>query len=104
MTSSSDTPASRYGHIRSFVHRRAHITPSQQGALGRLLPQWSVPYRSSPLDLAQTFGRSSDVILEIGFGMGETTAQIAQAHPDQDFLGIEVFDAGVGALLKHIQE
>lgn len=92
------------GHIRSFVHRRAHITPSQQDALDRLLPQWSLPYQPDVLDLAAVFGRRGDVVLEIGFGMGETTQKIAQARPDTDFLGVEVFNAGVGAMLKRIEE
>ncbi|MCC2594765.1 tRNA (guanosine(46)-N7)-methyltransferase TrmB [Pusillimonas sp. MFBS29] len=91
-------------HIRSFVHRRAHITPSQKEALDRLLPQWSVSYRKTPLNLEQVFGRSAPTVLEIGFGMGETTLKIAQARPDENFLGVEVFNAGVGALLKRIDE
>ncbi|MDN5842221.1 MAG: tRNA (guanosine(46)-N7)-methyltransferase TrmB [Alcaligenaceae bacterium] len=91
-------------HIRSFVHRRAHITPSQQEAIERLLPLWSIVYQTAPLDAAAAFGREAPLILEIGFGMGETTQQIAQARPDDNFLGVEVFNAGVGALLKRIDE
>jgi tRNA (guanine-N7-)-methyltransferase len=91
-------------HIRSFVHRRSHITPSQKEALDRLLPLWSIPYRKNLLDLDKSFGRTAPVILEIGFGMGETTQRIAQARPDENFLGIEVFNAGVGAMLKRIDE
>lgn len=90
-------------HIRSFVHRRAHITPSQQDAIARLLPKWSIAYQAAPVDLAAAFGRAAPVILEIGFGMGETTQQIAQARPEDNFLGVEVFNAGVGALLKRIE-
>lgn len=92
------------GHIRSFVHRRAHITPSQQEALQRLMPMWSIAYRPEPMDLAAAFGRTADTILEIGFGMGETTEKIALARPHDNFLGVEVFNAGVGALLKRIDE
>ena len=91
-------------HIRSFVHRRAHITPSQKEALDRLLPLWSINYKKDILDLDRAFGRNAPTILEIGFGMGETTQKIAQARPDDNFLGIEVFNAGVGALLKRIDE
>ncbi|HUH40095.1 MAG TPA: tRNA (guanosine(46)-N7)-methyltransferase TrmB [Castellaniella sp.] len=91
-------------HIRSFVHRRAHITPSQEQALAQWLPRWSIPYRAALLDVTQAFGREAPLILEIGFGMGETTQQIAQARPDENFLGVEVFNAGVGALLKRIAE
>lgn len=91
-------------HIRSFVNRRAHITPSQKEALDRLLPQWSLPYKKATLDFSRAFGRQAPTVLEIGFGMGETTLKIAQSRPDDNFLGIEVFNAGVGALLKRIEE
>ena len=91
------------GHIRSFVHRRSHITPRQQVALDELLPKWSVTYRPALLNLEQAFGRSAPTVLEIGFGMGETTEKIALARPDDNFLGVEVFNAGVGALLQRIE-
>jgi tRNA (guanine-N7-)-methyltransferase len=93
-----------HGHIRSFVHRRSHITPGQKEALDRLMPQWSLPYRPLSLDFAATFGRTAPTILEIGFGMGETTEKIATARPDENFLGVEVFNAGVGGLLKRIEQ
>lgn len=101
---SADTEALRTGHIRSFVHRRSHITPSQQAAIDVLMPKWSLPYKNALLNVEQTFGRPGPLILEIGFGMGETTAKIAAARPDDNFLGVEVFNAGVGALLKRIDE
>jgi len=91
-------------HIRSFIHRRSHITQAQRDARERLLSTWSIPYTGTPLDLAQAFGRDAPTILEIGFGMGETSAQIARDQPGTNFLGVEVFDAGVGALLKRIEE
>jgi len=90
-------------HIRSFVHRRSHITQRQQQALERFAPRWCVPYQPHVLDIAQYFERSAPTILEIGFGMGETTAQIALARPDENFLGVEVFNAGVGAMLQRIE-
>ena len=91
-------------HIRSFVHRRAHITPSQREALDRLLPLWSIPFERRQLNFEQVFGRTAPTILEIGFGMGETTQKIAMARPEDNFLGVEVFNAGVGAMLKRIDE
>ncbi|HLV28378.1 MAG TPA: tRNA (guanosine(46)-N7)-methyltransferase TrmB [Burkholderiaceae bacterium] len=91
-------------HIRSFVHRRAHITPSQREALDRLMPLWAIPYAPRQLDFEQVFGRKAPTVLEIGFGMGETTEKIALARPDDNFLGVEVFNAGVGAMLKRIDE
>jgi tRNA (guanine-N7-)-methyltransferase len=90
-------------HIRSFVNRRSHMTQGQQQALDTYLDKWSLPYRAEVLDLSQAFGRSAPTILEIGFGMGETTEQIALARPQDNFLGVEVFNAGVGALLKRIE-
>jgi len=91
-------------HIRSFVHRRGHITQGQLDALDRLLEQWSIPYSARRLDVPKAFGdRNGPTILEIGFGMGETTEKIALARPGDNFLGVEVFNAGVGSLLKRIE-
>ena len=90
-------------HIRSFVNRRSHMTQGQQQALDAYLDKWSITYRPERLDLDQAFERSAPTILEIGFGMGETTEQIALARPQDNFLGVEVFNAGVGALLKRIE-
>ena len=91
-------------HIKSFVHRRGHITQGQRSALETLAPKWVLPYEIQALDFEQTFDRkAADTILEIGFGMGETTATIAQARPQDNFLGVEVFNAGVGSLLNRIE-
>ncbi len=71
------------------------------------MPRWGLPYRTSQLDWTTVFGRSpatAPKILEIGFGMGETTARIAAEHPENDYLGIEVHTPGVGSLLKEIDE
>ncbi|MEJ5211613.1 MAG: tRNA (guanosine(46)-N7)-methyltransferase TrmB [Burkholderiales bacterium] len=90
--------------IRSFVLRAGRVSPAQRRALETLLPVYGLPYRPEPLDLDAVFGRSAPRILEIGFGMGETTAAIAAAHPEQDFLGVEVHPPGIGSLLKQIHE
>ena len=68
------------------------------------MPQWGLPWQPHPLDLAEVFGRDAPRILEIGFGMGETTAQIAAAAPETDFIGVEVYTAGCGALLRRIAD
>jgi tRNA (guanine-N7-)-methyltransferase len=94
----------RRRHIRSFVTRSGHISKAQQRARAEVLPRVVLPYATAPLDLGAAFGRSAPTVLEIGFGMGETTAAIAQARPDLNFLGIEVFGAGIGALCKRIEE
>jgi tRNA (guanine-N7-)-methyltransferase len=90
-------------HIKSFVNRRSHITQGQQEALDTWLAKWSIAYSPALLDMPEAFGRVAPTILEIGFGMGETTEQIALARPGDNFLGVEVFNAGVGALLKRIE-
>jgi tRNA (guanine-N7-)-methyltransferase len=93
-----------FRHVRSFARRRGHFTQAQRRAFDALLPVFGIPYAPTQPDWAAAFGRRAPLVLEIGFGMGETTAAIAQAHPDIDFIGIEVFTAGVGALLKRIDE
>src|SRR5688572_14216368 len=88
--------------IRSFVRRTGRTTVGQAKALETLGPQYLLPYQPKAIDLAQAFGRDAPTILEIGFGMGEATAHIAQLMPERNFLGCEVHDPGVGALLKRI--
>jgi tRNA (guanine-N7-)-methyltransferase len=89
-------------HIRSFVLRQGRVSPAQQRAVDTLLPRFGIPYVAQPLDLDQAFGRNAPKILEIGFGMGDSTATIAQAHPENDYLTLEVHTPGVGNLLKLI--
>lgn len=84
--------------------RAGRTTPAQQLALAALGPRYCIPYRPALLDLDVAFGRAAPKILEIGFGMGETTAKIAAAHPHNDYLGIEVHPPGVGALLRLIEQ
>ncbi len=89
--------------IRSFVLRQGRLSPAQRRACETLLPKYGLSFNQSPLDLDQIFGRQAPRILEIGFGMGESTATIAQAHPENDYLGIEVHTPGVGSLLNRIE-
>jgi tRNA (guanine-N7-)-methyltransferase len=95
---------SKSPHIRSFVRRSGHITQSQRTARQQLLSKWGVPYRAEPIDFKEIFNREARLVLEIGFGMGETTAQIAMAHPDWNIFGAEVYRAGVGSLLSRIEQ
>ena len=90
--------------IRSYVRRAGRTTVGQARALEELGPRFLVPYQPQPVDLAALFGRQAPVVLEVGFGMGEATAQIAASLPDTDFLCCEVHPPGVGALLKRIGE
>ena len=99
-----DSAAPVHRPLRSFVLRAGRIGPGQQRALRELGPRFVLPFQPQPLDLDQAFGRQAPRVLEIGFGMGQATAQIAAARPDLDFLAIEVHEPGVGALLRLIGE
>jgi tRNA (guanine-N7-)-methyltransferase len=90
--------------IRSFVMRGGRVTTAQARALEQLGSTFIVPYEPKLLDFARVFGREAPTILEIGFGMGEATAHIAQRMPERNFLCCEVHPPGVGALLKRIAD
>ena len=85
--------------IRSYVLRQGRTTPAQQRALAELLPKYGVPFSSTKL----TSPRHAPLVLEIGSGMGDTTIAIAKAHPEVDFIAVEVHGPGVGALLNAIE-
>lgn len=91
-------------HIRSFTLRRGHISQAQKRSLEELLPRFALNYEEKLINPETIFGRKAPLVLEIGCGMGETTAAIAQAHPEVDFIGCEVFSAGVGALAIRLDE
>lgn len=97
----SDSPPRRE-HIRSFVLRQGRVSNAQQRYYDEGMPRFGLPYVAAPLDFAALFGRSAATILEIGCGMGETTAAIAAAHPQNNYIGVEVHAPGVGSLLKEI--
>jgi tRNA (guanine-N7-)-methyltransferase len=90
--------------VRSYVLRQGRTTPAQQRALQELLPRFGLQFSNVPLKFPEIFGRAAPVVLEIGSGMGETTAEIAQAQPETDFVAIEVHAPGVGSLLRKIHE
>lgn len=91
--------------IRSFVLRQGRLTKGQARALETVFPKFGISYKPELLDLNKQFNRADNKkILEIGFGMGETTAKIAETLPESDFLAAEVHTPGVGALLKLIDE
>lgn len=102
MSEIPDAPGQRTGHIRSFVLRQGRVSEAQRRHYELGMPRWGIPYRAAPADLDAAFGRRAPRILEIGCGMGETTAIIAAEHPQNDYLGIEVHTPGVGSLLKEI--
>ena len=90
--------------VRSYVLRQGRLAPAQARALDELAPRYAVPFAHAPIDAERLFGRRAPLVLEIGCGMGETTAAIAQAHPGVDYLGVEVHGPGVGAILNRIEQ
>ncbi len=106
----TDPPSQQLDHqsprrpIRSYVLRQGRMSNAQKRAYEQLLGRYALTYSAQALDFTAAFGRNAPTILEIGCGMGETTAAIAQAHPHNDYLGIEVHSPGVGSLLKLIAE
>ena len=93
-----------YGHIKSYVRRAGRMSQAQERHYAELMPKIGVVYASRPLDLLAVYGRNAPKIVEIGCGMGETTAKIADACRDNDYLGVEVHVPGVGALCKQVAE
>lgn len=90
--------------IRSFVTRTGRLSTGQERAIHELGPKFCIPFNKAPLDYTELFGRKAKTVFEIGFGMGETTATIAENLPDLNFIGVEVHTPGVGSLLKLIDE
>ena len=93
----------KHRNIRSFVLRKGRLTSAQQHALDELWPHYGIERGETVLDYEDHFGRSADVIVEIGFGNGESTWQMAQQEPEKDFIGIEVHEPGVGHLLMALE-
>jgi tRNA (guanine-N7-)-methyltransferase len=90
--------------IRSYVTRGGRITAAQQRALDELWPKYGVDFTPQALDMRTLYGRDAPRTLEIGFGNGENLIALAAAHPERDFLGIEVHRPGVGRLLLQLKE
>ena len=89
--------------IRSFVLRAGRVTDAQERALVDLWPRFGIG-AGEAIDLTAAFGRDAPTCLEIGFGIGEVIGALAEAHPERNYLGIEVHRAGVGRLLLRAQE
>jgi len=90
--------------VRSYKLRGRRITEGQQEAWDRLWPIYGIEFAEQKIDLAKVFPDSKRVIMEIGFGMGEATAQIAAADPTTGYLAVEVHRPGIGKLLLRVEE
>jgi tRNA (guanine-N7-)-methyltransferase len=91
--------------IRSFVRREGRLTRAQERALTELWPRFGIDLTEGfgPIDLAGAFARRAPCVLEIGFGDGEALASLAERHPENDYLGVEVHRPGVGHLLLQVE-
>ncbi len=94
--------APRLRTVRSFGSGRGRVTRAQQRAYQHDFPRYALPFSARPIEPSACFGREAPLVLEIGFGMGETTALIAAAHPELNFLAVEVFAAGIGSLAMRL--
>jgi len=92
------------GSVRSFVVRSGRLTDAQRRAIEVWGPDYLIPFTPLPLDFAQLFDEQKPVILEIGFGMGQATWQIAGVRPQFNYLGIEIHAPGVGRLIMDLHE
>ncbi len=90
--------------VKSFVRREGRITESQKRAFDLLMPKYCIDIDQRDVDLERLFGRKAPLVLEIGFGNGESLAQQAKANPDSNFIGVEVHRPGVGQHLRRIEE
>lgn len=100
MNEPQSTKAQQRREIKSFVMRAGRMTPGQQRGLDEGWPRYGLELENGPLNIGELFGREAPVTFEIGFGMGQSLLEMAQAAPEQDFIGVEVHRPGVGALLN----
>jgi len=90
--------------IKSFVRRQGKFTDAQKKAYDELGQRFIIPFSDNHIDFSTVFGNSNCVTLEIGFGAGFATAEIAQSNPEKNYIGIEVHRPGIGRLLWEIEK
>ncbi len=98
------TDSTKHRPIRSFVVRAGRMSPKQERGLTEGMLRHGIPYAPEPLNFSKAFSRSASTLLEIGFGMGATTVEIAAAHPDSNYLAVEVHPPGVGSLCNLLDD
>ena len=94
------TEVKSFRKIQSFVRRSGRLSNAQAIALKELWSDYGVTLSVDQLNFGELFLNSHDVTLEIGFGNGDSLLEMAIHQPKQNFLGIEVYDAGVGRLIN----
>lgn len=100
---SASISPSQTAAVRSYVRRDGRITRAQSKALDKLLPKYRFPESEAAVDFAAVFGRRAPTTLEIGFGNGDSLAELAQNHPEKNYIGVEVYRPGVGHLLLQLE-
>jgi len=90
--------------LKSYVIRSGHFTDAQKKAYASLAEDYVIPFTEEKIDYKKIFPNNGNITLEIGFGMGVTTAEIAQANPDKNYIGMEVHRPGIGRLLWEIEK
>lgn len=89
--------------IKTFVMRSRRMTDLQKRKYNELYAKWCIPFGLEKICFRHIFNNDNPVVIEIGFGMGLATAQIAKENPEINYIGIEVFKAGIGKLLGEIE-
>ncbi len=90
--------------VKTYVLRAGRMTAAQEKAYKQLAPVYCIPFENKRINFVDIFGNTNPIIVEIGFGMGDATWQIAKANPNINYIGIEVHTPGVGKLLSEIQK
>ena len=88
--------------VRSYILRQGRLTKYQESGIKKFAPKYTIPFQKMPINFDRVFSKKNKIILEIGFGMGDTTFKMAQEMPGSNFLAVEVHSPGVGSLLNKI--
>ncbi|MDE6246036.1 MAG: tRNA (guanosine(46)-N7)-methyltransferase TrmB [Treponemataceae bacterium] len=104
MINDKDNSTPFYRGVKTYVLRKGRMTPAQNRDYADLSPVWCIPFENKKINLLDVFGNVNPVVVEIGFGMGSATAEIAEKNPDINYIGIEVHTPGVGKLLGEIKK
>ena len=97
------TEALHHRPIRSYVVRGGRLTPSQEEAINSLWPVYGLENDQGLINRETVFGRSAELVFEIGFGMGDSLVAMASEHPERDYIGIDVHPPGIGTILRDIK-
>lgn len=100
---SGPLPSDYKREVKTYVLRIGRMTAAQEKAYAELSPSWCIPFEEKKINFVDVFGNTNPIIVEIGFGMGDATVNMAAANPDINYLGIEVHRPGVGKVLSEIK-